>query len=71
MTKMFCDRCGAELPKGLKSGHVDGIEDADVDGSGPFSDVADLCPSCYRAFRAWLKELAGTRRPPKKVAADA
>jgi hypothetical protein len=53
MTRTFCDRCGLDITA-VKSGRVEGVDDADVDGQGAVSDVADLCEPCYLDFRAWL-----------------
>jgi hypothetical protein len=54
MTRTFCDRCARDITT-EKSGRVEGVEDADVEGQGATTELADLCERCYLAFRAWLQ----------------
>lgn len=53
MRRQFCDRCGQEIT-GKTSGVVHGIKDGDEDGNGKVTEAVDLCPPCYRAWKAWI-----------------
>jgi hypothetical protein len=55
MRRDYCDRCEAEVT-GKKRGHVDGVEDAELDGAGEVTEEAVLCSTCYGKFRSWLKD---------------
>jgi len=54
MTKLFCDRCGADVT-GKPSAAVRGIADANPIGIGKITHERDLCPRCYRALLTWVK----------------
>jgi hypothetical protein len=69
-TKQFCDLCGAETT-GVKSGTIEGIEDADETGGGTVSDTWDACSKCYRLWREWMKQRTNdgtdSDRPRRRV----
>lgn len=54
MNRQYCDRCETETT-GVRSAHVMGIDDADVDGQGDVTREADLCAECYAWLLNWLK----------------
>lgn len=57
----FCDICGAELKKSDHDDFTLTIDDALYDFSGSrvngHRDRYELCSSCEKSFKSWLKEM--------------